>query len=285
MAPRVLPLLLAVCALAACGGDDKPASSSGPFAYEAVEDLDVINRVIDRAGPVEVHEVSFSAGTRARIQAFVFAKEGAAPRPAVIFLHGSGGDRTQLASLAVQWARKGGTSLTIDAADARNTTNAREELRAQRDAATQSVVRVRRAVDYLESLGSEAIGFIGFSAGARTGAILAGVEPRLDALVLWSGGATPVAEYAAEAPPELRELVRSTFHSVDPLRWVALARPDTLYFQAGRRDEIVPDEALRNLIAAAPKPQRVQWYDAGHQLNERAYRDAQDWLSERLKLV
>ena len=284
MSKRVV-LLLAACALAGCGGGDEPAAPSGPFAYDAVEDLDVIDRVVDRAGAVDIHEVSFAAGTRARIQAYVFSPQGTAVRPAVVFLHGSGGDRSQLASLAVQWARKGGTALTLDAADARNSTSAREELRAQRDAATQSVVRVRRAVDYLESLGSERIGFVGFSAGARTGAILAGVEPRFDALVLWSGGATPVAEYVAEAPPELREAVRSNFHAVDPLRWVAFARPGTLFFQAGRRDEIVPVPALRALIAAAPKPKRVQWYDAGHQLTERAYRDAQDWLAERLELV
>lgn len=285
MALRLLLLLLAVCALAACGGDEKPAAPAGPFAYDADEPLDARDEVIERVQDVDLHDVSFAAGTRTRIRAYMFTRGEGAARPAVILLHGAGGDRTQLVSLAAQWARTGGIALTLDAAQARNTTNAREELRAQRDAAAQSVVRVRRAIDYVESLGSEQIGFIGFSAGARTGAILAGVEPRLDALVLWSGGATPVGDYVAESPPDLRPLVRSTLHAVDPLRWLARARPNTVFFQAGRRDEIVPGKALRALIAAAPKPQKVQWYDAGHQLTEGAYKDAQAWLAQRLKPV
>lgn len=284
MTLRLPALLLAVCALAACGGDEKPATPA-PFAYEADEPLDARDEVIERAQGVDLHDVSFAAGTRTRIRAYMFTRGEGTARPAVILLHGAGGDRAQLVSLAAQWARTGGIALTIDSAQAANTANAREELRAQRDAAAQTVVRVRRAVDYVESLGSEQIGFIGFSAGARTGAILAGVEPRLDALVLWSGGATSVAEYAAESPPELRKLVQSTFHAVDPLRFIALARPNTIFFQAGRRDEIVPGKALRALIAAAPKPQKVQWYDAGHQLTEQAYKDAQAWLAEHLKPV
>ena len=61
---------------------------------------------------------------------------------------------------------------------------------------------------------------------------LAGVEPRLHALVLMSGGATPVAAYAEQAPAELREDVTRILGQADPLRLVRKARPGSLLYVA-----------------------------------------------------
>ena len=37
-----------------------------------------------------------------------------------------------------------------------------------------------------------------------------------------------------------------------------------------------------NVVHAAPKDTSVRWYDAPHQLNETAYRDAFTWLMAKL---
>ena len=53
-------------------------------------------------------------------------------------------------------------------------------LQLQRSLAIEDVVAVRRAVDYLDRQGAvdpSRIGLVGWSAGARTGAVVAGVEP------------------------------------------------------------------------------------------------------------
>jgi predicted esterase len=52
----------------------------------------------------------------------------------------------------------------------------------------------------------------------------------------------------------------------------------------GRRDEVVPQAALLNIVKAAPKGTKVRWYDAPHALNQQAYRDAFDWLATKLPI-
>src|SRR5581483_2735179 len=127
------------------------------------------------------------------------------------------------------------------------------------------------------SVDPERIGYVGWSLGARTGAIAAGVEPRLKALVLMSGGAPPVSDYLAEAPAALRPKLRPLLRDVDPLRWIARAQPGSLLLQDGRRDELVPQAALEGLAAAAPEHTDVRWYRAGHALDLAAFRDQLGW--------
>jgi dienelactone hydrolase len=280
-------LLVLVLLLAACGGSkQKEQNAAGPFAYDATAPLAPRDRLVDSIQGVEVHDVSY-ASPGGRALGYLITPNASGPRPAVIFLHGAGGNREQMLPFAARWTAEGGVALTVEQARMRNTTSAQQELRAQHDTAAQTVVRVRRAVDYLRSLEAvedDAIGFVGYSAGARTGAILAGVEPRINAFVLMSGGATPLVEYVDAAPKAIKEDVRRYLGAVDPLRWVAQARPNTIFFQDGKDDAVVPRKALNDLRGAAPKPQRFRWYDAGHDLNAKAYADQRVWLKDRLDL-
>jgi dienelactone hydrolase len=288
---RLLPLALLALALTGCGGGGQEATSAGPeaagpFAYDASQPLAATGRVVDDIEGVQVRDVSYAAaGTRTL--GYLITPKTSERRPAVIFLHGSGGDRKELLPFAARWTAEGGVALTIDEARARDTTRVQEELRAQRDAAAATVVRVRRAVDYLRSLDAvdpERIGFVGYSAGARTGAIVAGVEHRIGAFVLMSAGATPLAAYVRAAPAAIRADVRRELGTVDPLRWIRRARPGTIFFQDGSRDQVVPRQALDDLRAAAPKPQRHRRYAAGHELNAKAYAEQRVWLKQRLAL-
>jgi hypothetical protein len=97
-----------------------------------------------------------------------------------------------------------------------------------------------------------------------------------------SGGASPVSAYVEQAPASLRPEVRRVLTAVDPLRWIARARPGTVLLQDGRRDTVVPRSALLTLAQAAPKGTALRWYAAPHELNVTAYRDQLDWLSRKL---
>jgi hypothetical protein len=72
--------------------------------------------------------------------------------------------------------------------------------------------------------------------------------------------------------------VRRVLTSLDPIRYIARARPGRVLLEDGRKDAIVPHAALVNIVHAAPKGTTVRWYAAPHQLNDAAYRDAFDWL-------
>ena len=150
----------------------------------------------------------------------------------------------------------------------------------------RDVVAVRRAVGLLQSLprvDAKRIGYLGWSAGARGGTFVAASEPRVKALALLSAGAAPISAYVENAPPSLRAQVRTVLTRIDPIRYIQLARPGSLLLEDGRRDEIVPRSALLNIARAAPPGTRVRWYDAPHALDPRAYRDAFDWLQQKLR--
>ena len=72
--------------------------------------------------------------------------------------------------------------------------------------------------------------------------------------------------------------------SVDPLRYIAAARPGTVLLEDGRKDEIVPQRARsKNIVHAAPEGTTVHWYDGDqHELDKAAYGDAFDWLAGKL---
>jgi dienelactone hydrolase len=298
LAAAAIAVLLAL-ALAGCGssGSSAPTTSSRAsrtaiFGYDASAPLRYVDRgrVNRRPYPIAVHDVSFSSAGR-RIEGYLVLPPGPERHPAVVFVHGSGSDRTELLAPAAWLAARHVVALTITApsSSVRTSASTPRALLAQARAVTiADVVAVRRAVDALTSLRSvdpHRIGYVGFSAGARLGAFVAASEPRVRALALLSAGAATVSAYAAAAPSALRPQVRRVLGSVDPIRFIALARPGSLLLEDGRKDEIVPRSALLNIARAAPKGTPLRWYNAPHGLNRAAYRDAFAWLARKLPIV
>ena len=281
---------LAVLILAACGGGGK--DSDDVYAYDASEPLarEDVGRA-NRDYPIAIHDVSFDGGNE-RVPAFLLLPPGKGPYPAVIYLHGQGGDRVEMLYLASWLAGRGAVALTVESPYSPNRAidlgRGVEGLRRERDRTVQGVVELRRAVDFLQSLpqvDDERIGFVGYSAGARTGAILAGVEHRIKAFVFMSGGETSVQDFLDVLPESQHAEVRPLLEDTDGLEYIARASPSKLLFQAGRRDQVVPRDALETLIAAASEPKEVRWYDAGHTLGVgKAQRDQLDWLTAVLEI-
>ncbi len=282
--------LIAASIVTACGGGGG-ARDEGPFAYDAGRPLSAKDRgVVDDDYPVAVHDVSYASGEDT-IDAFVSVPPGSARRPAVVYVHGAGSTRDSMIGPALWLAARGAVTLALTApsstASAPAVTGPLDRLRWQRALEIRDVTAVRRAVDLLaerDDVDPDRIGFVGWSAGARAGAILAGVEPRLHALVLISGGTAPVSDFVRAAPIELRPQVEETMASIDPLRYIAQARPGSLLLQDGLRDSVIPRKALQALIDAAPEDTDVRWYGAEHALGPVAYREHMSWLGERLEI-
>ena len=277
-----------------CGGSSEQAAPPprGPFAYDSAQPLRFADRGrVNTHYPIAIHDVWYTAG-RDRIAAFlVLPPSGGKRLPAVIYVHGSGGDRKQLVVPATWLASRHAIGLVITApstaASAPAGGSPTAELRRQARLEERDVIAVRRGIDLLRrrpDVDPSRIGYVGWSAGARTGAIVAGVEPRLRTVVLMSGGATPISSYAARAPASLRPAIRRYLGAVDPLRYVPRATGSALLLQDGRRDQIVPRSALDALAHAAPTGTTVRWYDADHGLNAKAYHDQLVWLARKLEL-
>lgn len=284
-------LILGIALLAAgCGGGKAATTHSSLFGYDRGAPLAFRDRgPVNHGYPIQVRDVSYASPRGGRVAAYLVVPPGKGPFPAVIYLHGSGEDRTHLVVPAAWLAARGAVALAIDSAFVHASgpvpTDPVKRLERERDLTAQTVVDLRRGVDVLASLpqvDAKRIGFVGYSGGAKIGAILAGVEPRIHAFDLMSGGSAPVDSFVAEAPQSLRAPVKSALGAVDPLRFVHRAGPAALFFQDGLDDTVVPHAQLAALAAAGSEPKRIRWYRADHSLDAQAFRDQLAWLSREL---
>jgi dienelactone hydrolase len=288
MARAVALLAIVAALLAGCGASTTDFADT--FAYDENQPLALEQGARTPATRrVVVRELSYASGSD-RVEAFLVSpKASTGQHPAVVLLHGAGGDRTEQLASAAKLAERGMVALTLTAPSQGKTRSAaltpEEALQWERDVVAADVVAVRRAFDVLaadEHVDGDRIGLVGWSAGARLATIVADVDDRVRATVLMSAGAVPVSEYVDEAPAEFRDAVREALTPIDPLAHVRGIR-GALFVQAGRSDSIVPERALRGVADAAPQGTRVTWYEAGHALDEQAERDRIDWLADHLE--
>ncbi len=250
--------------------------------------------------------VEYSSIHDARVPAiFSLPTKRQAKAPAVILLAGSGGhkDSDYVRIAADLMATLGYASLSIDAQyhGERSTPGGDGDfhfiqLNANRDAWIQTVVDLRRAVDYLTSrpdIDPDRIGFLGFSQGGMVGGTFIGVEPRIRSACLAIPGAGFVEyargmaalRYAAMAevifPPlgVLRFARQATMYNTvtgatletnaelcDPIHFVGGFAPRKLLILAATKDELIPRAATLALHNAAREPKQLVWFNSGHVL-------------------
>ena len=282
-------LAVAVAGCGGGGGDNTTTTSATPplFDYDSSAALGYRDAgVVPNTNP-KVHDVSFTSPRGGRVAGYLTVPPGKGPFPAVIFLHGSGGSRRNFVSEASWLSGRNVVGLTIDSpfVRPRPTLTGMPGIRQERNLEAQAVVDARRAVDVLASLpyvDKDRIGLLGFSAGAKTAAVAAGVDPRFKATVIVSGGAPPVESFVDTAPAKFRCQIRPLLASIDPNRDGGKAKGKRR-IQIGRADQEVTQGDLGRMVVAAGDAV-VKRYDAGHTLvtNATAIRDELDWLAKEL---
>lgn len=146
-----------------------------------------------------------------------------------------------------------------------------------RDAMRQAALDVKRLVDWLQGqpqVEQGKIGIVGISLGAIIGALVLGVETRLQAGVLVLGGAN-LAHVLWRSPltmnvrGELRskgigyERLRQEMETVEPLTLLRGQYGERVLMINGRYDLVIPREdalALRNALGEGP----ILWLNTGH---------------------
>lgn len=290
---RCAGLFLLVALVAACGGGEKSDVPS-QFSYDDSKPLDVQDKPTSfGTNDVRVDDISFTGPGNTRLNAYLLMPSGSKGRhPAVIYAHGAGGNRQELLDEAMKMADEGAVTLTLDMiyspSRARPLPEGMAGARANSKLEQEAVKEVRRAVDLLQSrddVDGDQIGYVGWSAGARMGALVSGVEHRVKAFDLLAGGAAPVSAYVSNAPVDLQDELTTLLEKTDPIHFVGLAEPSELLFQDGRQDEIVPEAALKALAGAGSEPKEVRWYDSGHVPSDKMWTDSRSWLLEHLGLT
>jgi formylglycine-generating enzyme required for sulfatase activity/dienelactone hydrolase len=147
------------------------------------------------------------------------------------------------------------------------------ETHGYKELTTRWVKDYRRTIDYLETRGDidpERLAYFGYSWGARFGAIIPAVEPRLRASVLLSGGLV-----AARARPE-----------VDQFTYVSRVTTPTLMIN-GLDDTTHPVEfsqkPMMDLLGTPAADKRHILYEGGHIPPRHSFiRETLDWLDTYL---
>lgn len=210
---------------------------------------------------------------------FTLPKKFAPPYPAVVLLAGSGGhkdtDYVRIASDMMSTLGYATISLDAQYHGERSRPGRSGDIHlinsdTMRDAWIQTVVDLRRAVDYLQSrpdIDAKKIGYLGFSQGGMIGGTFIGVEPRIAAacLAIPGGGFLewgPKAGLWKETTPAIEANAALT----DPVHFIGRFSPRPLLMLSARRDELIPKFATDALFNAAKEPKELVWFDSGHVL-------------------
>jgi pimeloyl-ACP methyl ester carboxylesterase len=157
------------------------------------------------------------------------------------------------------------------------------------DHSVEQVRALRRALDVLlarPDVDPRRVACVGHDFGAMYGAVLAGVDARVNAGLALQAGTTSFADWfliSAQLEGDARERFIEKLSPLDPVHYVGRTRAP-VYFQFAKEDVYVPRANADAFFAAAAEPKEIHWYEAGHGLSEQAVRDRQDWLSSRLGL-
>ena len=147
------------------------------------------------------------------------------------------------------------------------------------DRFTNTVIDVRRTVDWLETreeIDTGRIGVVGFSIGAVLGGMLIPHEPRIDSTVLVMGGANPAVIFGhcngrlqdvreAIVPrfswslEQYQEMYSRYFDTGDPVHFAGRADPSRILMVDAHRDDCMPQSTRDNLWKALGRPERISF--------------------------
>jgi dienelactone hydrolase len=279
---------------AALTGLDAEPVDPTVFDYDPAYDLNFVENPEALAWPdADIHEFEYDSPLGGRVTGLVAHPPEDDSDAAVLFIHGMPeGARDYMQPLA-GFSCAGATALVINAPYVRDGRSDEPYTWTEldRDEQIQAVVDLRRAVDVLETMGVERITVDGTSWGAGIGALLAGVEPRVDGYALMVGGALvdrfikdgeptfPLDQQPDDVVAEWLELMGS----VDPTHFVGDATAPIL-FQNGSNDTTVPPEAVEALHTAAGPDHEVRWYDSGHEPTLKMLAEHIQWQADILGL-
>lgn len=282
-----------------CGGGDRagPSEPEATLAPELLSLYDYEPGALDvqegesreRDGAV-VRDLSY-AGPEGRITAYYVTPQGEGPFPAVVFMHGSPGQRVTFLGEAVELAQRGIASVLPDAPFARSPRPPDVNFTDGDPARlSQLVVELRRAVDFLveqDEVDPSRLGYVGFSWGGSLGANFAAVERRVGSFVLISGVprlSERLVEIGEEREVEGLEGYVDVIEPYDAVNYLGDVAPNALYLQFGEQDTAPSPEQGQEMMDVASEPKEMHLYDAGHELNDEAKADRANWLAQRFEL-
>lgn len=283
------------CAVARPSFGVASAAERDLFAYDAAAPLNLQKTVESTNDGVEVSTISFDSPDGGSATGLMFDPvTRSSLRPGIVLMHGLPGSAANMAGLGQALARYGAVAIAIDAPFARRGGQPVEFTAQDSADQVQLIKDLQRAVDALRAqpnVDDERIAYLGISYGGAMGVLFAGLERRIRTavLVVPDGGLVSHftgpedLEFMSGLPCATRNAWLRAMTPIEPIRFIAHATIPLL-LQNGRSDDLVPAADAEALHAAAPEPTTIQWYLAGHGLNQQALFARHNWLVEHIGL-
>lgn len=277
MSARIACGLLIACVWIGGTTGAAQAQTAGPddfahFAYDRNAPLNMKKISAKVRDGVTVQDVTYTGSNGDTVPAYLVTPKGAGKFAGIIWGHwmmqgAANSNRSEFLDEAVAIAPAGVVSLLIDAPPNRPDFKppAGPEIPAQQ------IVDIRRGVDLLLSrpdIDASRIAYVGHSFDAAIGAALDAADKRFAAFVFMGG------------PQNLDKQVRWT----NPATYANSFGPAPALFQYGLHDELIPVAHAKDYVAMVSGPKTVEFYDAGHALNDKAQADRDGFLKKALKL-
>lgn len=279
------------------------------YAYDSDLPLNATVKPLDDNAVRTRYRLDYDSAHDQRVPAIIaIPKKVKGPMPVVLLMHGSGGDKdvNYIRGLSEALVRRGFITLSIDAqyrgdrVRPGRVNDIKPDSFTWRDAWVQTVIDLRRAVDYLETrpeVDKSRIGYLGVSMGAILGGILGGVEERVScfALVVPGGGFVELAKNVDKYPnlkahwpitptPEVLKRVEAIANVADPIYFVGRILPRPLLIVVAKQDELIPPEASAAFVAAAHADEatQVRRVQSGHVPPTQVVFDVRDFFLAHL---
>jgi dienelactone hydrolase len=280
------------------------------FNYNVRAPLNIQERDVEKRGKVLIIDMEYSGANDDHVPAWLVVPQGDGPFPGIVWGHwmqekSPKRNRDEFLDEAVVLAESGVMSVLIDAPMVRPGYVAesidKEPLRwaeQSSDTERQEVIDLRRAVDLLLSrrgIDKNRIGYVGHSYNAHAGAILAGVEKRISTFVLMCGtyadeesvrGATSGGEFKKWRQAVGEQGVNEYFSNYqwdDPAHFLPHTETQSIFLQFASKDQTTKAQAQKILDRFSARDKKMEFYDAGHALNNAALLDRDRWLAQHLK--
>lgn len=212
---------------------------------------------------------------------------------AILYVHwlaeAPNANRTQFETEAAEMARRGAITLLVETMWSDRDWFIKRTQSDDYANSIQQAVELRRAMDILlaePGADPTRLAYVGHDFGAMYGTLMGAVDSRPRYYVLMA--ATPRYPdwylYYPRLEGQPRDDFKALMSPLDPITCIPHLAPAPLYFQFANQDEHVPLDRAAEFYAAAPNPKQIDYYEAGHELNEQAQQDRIAWLTTHLNL-
>lgn len=299
--------IVTILALAGMAGnaysEKAPADKAQMFDYAKSAAVPAMaGGVLRKARCCDVTEWKLANPTGGEIEITVIApitaKGGKGKHPTVLWLHREGAEvrRAMFVAEAETLAAGGIASLLVELPFKRPYVHRADNNMGDADVIRNAVIEARRAIDWAATrpeFNVEKLAVVGHRYGAWAGALLAGVDSRVDAAVLMSPPGKPSGWLQVTEQPRAKAF-RESFNKeqwgaylsaiepLDPEKWIGYAAPAKLHFQFASSDAWVQTLEQVDLFRAASQPKTRQMFDSDELLNDDARKDRHAWLKRVL---